>query len=359
VSFDSVVDQKRPKGVLQGALERGTLASAYLFWGPRGVGKLALALELAKAVNCQEDGALPCDLCSACRRIGGLSHPDVSLTFPTPKNIKPDDHREKQRQRVANLYHNPRFKESDAIHIDTIRDIEMEANYKPYEGRKKVFILTDAERMTLPAANALLKTLEEPPPNVLFILTAVQRNKLPATVLSRCQQIRFVRLTGAEVACFLEENLGANPQRSLLTSRLAQGNLGRAIALLQEDVQRRRSETLKILTTALYGDLLAVINMAEGLGRSRDRSISEENLETLQVWYRDLLLLLEGKEESLINQDLKPQLEEMANQCDWAGVQRSLRSIQEARNALMANVNLELTWMVLLFKLRRQRQARS
>jgi hypothetical protein len=77
----------------------------------------------------------------------------------------------------------------------------------------------------------------------------------------------------------------------------------------------------------------------------------------MQIWYRDLLLLLEGKEELLINQDLKSQLEEMAKQYDWAGVQQSLRSIQEARTALSANVNLELIWMVLLFRLRRQRQA--
>jgi DNA polymerase-3 subunit delta' len=286
-----------------------------------------------------------------------LNHPDVSLIFPAPKTIKPDDLQERLRQRAANLYHTPRFKDSDAIHIDTIRNIEMGANYRPYEGKKKVFILADAERMTLPAANALLKTLEEPPANVLFILTAVQPSKLPTTVLSRCQQVRFVRLGESEMACFLEETLGADPQRSLLTSRLAQGNLDRATELLQEDVQQRRSETLKTLTTALSGDLLSVIDIAESLGRSRDRSINKENLETMQIWYRDLLLLLEGKEELLINQDLKSQLEEMAKQYDWAGVQQSLRSIQEARTALSANVNLELIWMVLLFRLRRQRQA--
>lgn len=359
MSFDSVIGQNRPKGVLQGALEGGTLASAYLFTGPRGVGKLALALEVAKAVNCQEMTKLPCDRCSACRRIGALTYADVTLIFPAPKKISPEDLQESLRQRAANLYHTPRFKESDAIHIETIRKIETEANYKPYEGKRKVFILADAEQMTLAAANALLKTLEEPPPNVLFILTSTQPSKLPATVLSRCQQIRFVRLSEVEVASFLEKTFGADPQRSQLISRLAQGNLDRATELLQEDVQQRRSEALRILTTALSGDLLSIISLAEDLGRSRDRSLSKENLETLQVWYRDLLLLLEGREESLINRDMKPQLEKIAGHYDWAGVQRCLGSIQETRRALTANVNLELAWMNLLFKLRRQRQARA
>jgi len=149
VSFDSVVGQKRPKSILQGALEGATLASAYLFGGPRGVGKLALALEVAKAVNCQEMTALPCDRCSACRRIGQLTYPDVTLIFPAPKKIKPEDLQESLRQRAANPYHTPRFKENDAIHIETIRKIETEANYKPYEGKRKVFILADAERMLI------------------------------------------------------------------------------------------------------------------------------------------------------------------------------------------------------------------
>jgi DNA polymerase-3 subunit delta' len=361
VSFDSVHNQERPKSILKGALQKGQVACSYLFFGPRGVGKQALALELAKAVNCEGREVLPCDHCPACRRIDQLNYPDVRLYFPTahPKKIKPEELQEALRQRVANLYLMPRYKESDAIHIEIIRKIEREANYKSYEGKKKVFILADADRMNISAANALLKTLEEPPPNVLFVLTTAHPSKLPATVLSRCQQIRFGRLSDAVVARALETAPVARPDRIRLASRLAQGNLGRALELLHEDVEHRRSEVLKILATGLSGDLISTIKLAERLGRSRSPAANEENLEALQVWYRDLLLLLEGKEDFLINEDLKPQLREMASQYDWQGVQQSLDLIQDTRMALAANVNVELAWMVLLNKLRRQQRQQS
>lgn len=359
MSFDTVVGQKHPKSILAGALERGTVASSYLFHGPRGVGKLALAVELAKAVSCQNDGPQPCNSCSACRRIGELNYPDVRLCFPAPSSFKPEEREEVLRQLAANLYHTPRFQKNVALPIDLIREIQTEASYKPYEGKMKVFILADADKLTLPAANAMLKILEEPPPHVLFILTTIQPSRLPATVLSRCQQIRFSRLSEAEVGYALEKTHQVAPDRKRLVSKLAQGDLDLAWELLQEDINQRRSSTLNALTKALSCNLISVIKLAERLGRFRSRSVSEENLETLQIWYRDLLLLLEGKEESLINEDLKPQLEQMARQYDWEGVQRSLGFIEETRKALAANVNLELAWLVLFFKLRRQRRVSS
>lgn len=264
------------------------------------------------------------------------------------------------RQELAdNLYHAPRFQKKAAISIGTVRKIQREASYKPYEGRRRVFVLAEADKMTEEAANALLKILEEPPSNTLFVLTTAQPNKLPTTVLSRCQQIRFSRLSEADVAQSLEKISSVDSARRRLISRLAQGDLDRARELLREDVERKRSAALSILTTALSGDMLSVIKLAEGLGRTRDPSVHQGNLETLQIWYRDLLLVLEGKEDLLINQDLKSRLVEMASQYDWEGVQRALSLIQETQRALAANVNFELVWMVLLFKLRRQRRVQS
>ncbi len=359
MSFDSVVGQERPKKILKGALEGRTLSSSYLFFGPSGVGKLALALELAKAVNCQRDGVLPCDNCSACRRIAKLNYSDVSVTFPVPSTIKDEELKDAFKKLAADLYHLPRFQKSASIPIDTVRTIRSEASYKPFEGQKKVFILADAHKLNIHAANALLKTLEEPPPNVLIILTTTQPGKLLPTVLSRCQKIRFGLLSEIELARALETTSAGDASQIRLVSRLAQGNLDRARELLRDDVAGRRSSTLSMLTTALSGNLLSVLKSAEMLGKSKHRSISEENLETLQIWYRDLLLLLEDKEEYLINQDLKPQLSQMAAQYDWPGVLRSLHLIEDTRRALEFNVNLELAWMVLLFKLKRLRRVRT
>ena len=285
-----------------------------------------------------------------------MNYPDVSVTFPIPSTIKDEELKDAFKKLTADLYHLPRFQKNSTIPIAAIRKIRTEASYKPFEGQKTVFVLAEADKMTDEASNALLKTLEEPSPHVLIILTTAQPGKLLPTVLSRCQKIRFGRLSETEVAQALETTSACDPSQIRLVSRLAQGNLDRARELLRDDVAGRRSATLSMLTTALSGNLLSVLKSAEMLGKSKHRSISEENLETLQIWYRDLLLLLEGKEEHLINQDLKLQLGQMAAQYDWLGVLRSLNLIEDTRRALEFNVNLELAWMVLLFKLKRLRR---
>jgi DNA polymerase-3 subunit delta' len=227
---------------------------------------------------------------------------------------------------------------------------------RPYEGRKKVFILAEADRMNRHTANALLKTLEEPPGHVLMILTSARFGKLPSTVMSRCQQVRFTPLSREEVRQGLERlSLGDTESRQL-ASRLAQGDLRRAIALLGEDIHRGRQETFKMLSATLGQDFAAILRWSQKLGKARDRADSRRRLQALQVWYRDLMLLREGHRNDLINADYIPQLSDLSSRYDWNGIQRCLRDIRESFRALDAHVNQELIWITLLSRLKRHRK---
>jgi DNA polymerase III delta' subunit len=157
---------ERPRFLLREAGERERLHGAYLFYGPRGTGKLREAVALAKSLNClssKQPGGDACDLCLSCKKIEGSNHPDVRIVGP----------------------------EDGEIRIDQIRNLQGDIFFKPLEGRKKVYILTEADRMTTQTANAFLKTLEEPPEGVHFILITEESHSLLPTLLSRCQKVRF------------------------------------------------------------------------------------------------------------------------------------------------------------------------
>ena len=220
--FTGVLGQSRPKSILQGALERDTLACSYLFFGPPGCGKLAVALSLARAVNCTGEETRPCGHCSQCQKISQLRHPDVTVLFPLPNEIKDEVLRRALDKLAANPFADVSLPGNLRIRIDSVREIRAQAVMRPYEGRKKVFILAEADRMTDEAANALLKTLEEPPGHVLLVLTSARFGKLPSTVMSRCQQVRFTPLSQEEVAEGLKRLAMGDPESRRLASRLAQ-----------------------------------------------------------------------------------------------------------------------------------------
>jgi len=354
--FDTVLGQSRPKNILRGALRRNTLASSYLFFGPPGCGKLALALALARSVNCLSEDSRPCGTCSQCQKILQLRHPDVTVLFPRPSKIKDEDLRRALEKLAANPYADISFSKSSRIHIDSVRDIRSQAVMRPYEGRKKIFILAEADRMTQEAANALLKTLEEPPGHVLMVLTTSRFGKLPSTVMSRCQKVRFNPLSAEEVSEGLKRLSPGDPESRRLASRLAQGDLRRAMGLLKEDIHQAREETSQLLSAALDQDLAALLRWSRKLGKANDRAESRRRLEALLVWYRDLMLLREGSDRGLVNTDLAARLSDLSSRYNWSGIQQCLGDIRESFRALDANVNQELLWITLLSRLKRHRK---
>ncbi|NLB17910.1 MAG: DNA polymerase III subunit gamma/tau [Syntrophomonadaceae bacterium] len=210
-AFGEVVGQKNTVAGLKNAVKEGRLSHAYLFFGPRGSGKTSLAKIMAKAVNCTEgsDGE-PCNRCSTCMDINNGSFMDV-MEIDAASNRG----------------------------IDEIRDLREKVRVLPAQGKKKVYIIDEVHMLTTEAFNALLKTLEEPPPSVMFILATTEAHRLPATVLSRCQRYAFTRLSLSEVVQRLEEVSMANEinvtkQAMETMGRRANGSLRDALSILEQ-----------------------------------------------------------------------------------------------------------------------------
>ena len=223
--------------LLQHSLAAGRQPHAVLFAGPAQIGKRTLALALAAAINCTSKGARPCGQCRSCRLIEHNSHPDVRVVQAEAG--------ESSREGV--------------LKIDQIRELQHAAALGPLESSYKVFVLREIERANLPAANALLKTLEEPPSQVVLLLTSARPHALLPTIISRCQVLALRPLPLGQIASALVERWGASQEEADLLSRLSEGRIGWAVQRLKDALSPgRASATLsRCPATAAAGTVAA------------------------------------------------------------------------------------------------------
>lgn len=311
--WETVVGQAAAVTLLRRAVATDRVAHAYAFIGPPGVGRRLTALGFAQACLCPRQG---CGACGVFRRVAAGHHPDCRLLVPTPPR------------------ENPRG--APALRIEDVREVEHWAALAPFEGPRKIFIFDDAVRMTLPTAQALLKTLEEPPPRTLLILVVANPRALPATVLSRCQPVRFRPLAEPEAVAMLEAH-GAEPETARLLARLCRGQVGLALGADLAAVRTRRAAALELLE-APRPALAARLDAA-----GTDRASVAACLETYWLWYRDALCLAAGGDPGLlVNADQQAHLAALASRTPVAALIGALRDIKEAWLALEGNVSPRL-----------------
>jgi DNA polymerase-3 subunit delta' len=323
-----VIGQSRVVSLLQRSLERGSIAHAYLVVGPPHVGKMTLALDLARAVNC-EGTEPPCGSCDACQKIGSGKHADVQIIGLDSNN-------------------------SAEISIDQIRQMQHSSSLPPFEGRYKVFIIDGAELMSTEAANCLLKTLEEPAAGVIFILLTTSGGVLPATVVSRCQKLELPPLPASEVEDVLSQRWGVERQRAGLLARLSHGCLGWAIlAASDERLLNQRAERLEGLLNILSGDYEVrfgyVPQLVAWFGQSR--GLVEEILNLWLDWWRDLLLVKLGSGDSVTNIDHQSTLVDMARGYRLEQIRSVINGIQATGEQLRQNANPRLAFEVLMLSI--------
>jgi len=317
--FDAIFGQQLPLRQLATALASGHISHAYLFSGIEGIGKCSTAVAFAKALNCGAREGDFCDECRSCQKIERRVHPDFFF-------IEPD---------------------KNAIRIEQVRDLQKKIIFKPMEGKKKVVIIDQAEKLNLHAANCLLKTLEEPPDDTVIILVAHTAMTLLPTIVSRCQRIRFAPLADAAVMDFLAAR-GAHPEEARLAAALAQGSLQRALALRETDFLAKRRQLVQHVAGHATGsseDLFFLAKIA-----AEDQQEIPRVLEFLQTWYRDLLLLLEGfPEKKLYNQDVLDKMHEALTTETRQSILKKIKKLQwmYARSAFNINYTLALESMLL------------
>jgi DNA polymerase-3 subunit delta' len=325
--FRDILGQKRVLGYLKAALSRGRLAHAYLFLGPEGVGKASIARALAAALNCsdpREDGDA-CGMCPSCKRLAAGTHPDFLAIAPTSEGRQPQ------------------------IKIEQIREFRRITAYPPVGGGWRVALIKPAETLNDAAANSLLKTLEEPPPQHLLILTAGVEADLFPTVVSRCQKLAFTPLPYPLITEELQRR-GLSPSEAALMAALSGGSLGRALAMEPEELLRQRQQVLTDLESLSRGNDTTALDWAQGLAKA----VSETDTFLLltQLWYRDLLLLSCGAPERLLaHQDHLPDLQAEAARSHQDVWLAKLAGLSAAQRHLRANLNPELTLDLLGFRL--------
>lgn len=339
--LDDVIGQETAKKILANQIERSKIPPAYVFHGQFGVGKRHTAISFAKAVNCPEAGA--CGKCSSCRRIERYVHPDVQIIFPTPSKVKPDELVELFQKGRKCAFRFPSLQKT-SISIGAIRSISDKIFVNPYEARLKVIIMRDADRMTVEASNAFLKTLEEPPSHAVFVLITERPHYLPPTVLSRCQPIRFRSLSVQEISAALEER-GVDSKDRELASRLSAGSLGRALLHCRpEYLEARRLLVQEFLRLPAKG-WSELTDFSQWLVDSCDRQAFAEIFISL---YRDLLFLQEEKEELIYNFDYLSDLQNRADSCKAEEILESMDKLEGFVASFEKSVNLKVAFPPLL-----------
>lgn len=324
-----VIGHDRVIRLLQKSIEAHRVSHAYLLSGPRQVGKSTLAREFAKALNCLESD-YPCGRCRSCQKIDKGVHPDVQ---------------------AIDLEEG-----SKSISIDTIRRLQEGVALRPAEGRTKVYIFREAEKLSEPAANALLKTLEEPPPSVVLVLATLDTNMLLPTLVSRCQQIELRPVPRTELERTLVQANGVPMDKARLVATLAGGRVGWALQVTSNPAMLdRRSELLSQLAEIPAADRVSRFAYATELANlySRDPGAVRVVLESWQSWWRDLLLTRLGLRELVINVDLEERLDSISRGYSIETLSRMVGIIQETISMLSQNVNPRLSLEVLVLNVPR------
>ncbi len=308
MAFDSVLGHDRIKALFARALGEGRMRSALLFTGPEGVGKKHLALLIARALVCQRGGGEPCDACPACGRAARGLHPDLLLLAP----------------------------EGNSLKIDQVRDVVREIQGRPFEARSRAFVVDDAHLMTEQASNALLKSLEEPPPTSHVILVTASPQALLTTIRSRCQTVRFAALPNGTVEAFLRARDKMSDDVHL-RAQLSGGSLKTALDFEAGAYRGHRDAVLELLEALPGGSAADRIAAAERLAEADEPEVALTGLRSL---LRDVVALRAGaRGEDLLNADVAQRLARLASGRVGPRAVELAEAAGETRAALRANGN--------------------
>ena len=320
--FRDIVGQEQIKEHFHNALTSGKISHAYIINGEKAAGKEFIAKIFAQALQCEKGGTEPCQECHSCKQALSDNQPDIiRITHEKPNTISVDDIRAQINNDVA---------------------------IKPYSSPYKVYIMNEAEKMTVQAQNAILKTLEEPPEYAVIILLTTNVNALLPTILSRCVVLNMKPVADELVRKFLMEQMQIPDYKAEVCVAFARGNVGRAKALASsEEFDNVKAEALSLLKYIQDMELYEII---AAIKKINDYKLEvNDYLDIMAIWYRDVLLFKATNDSNhLVFGEEIQALRKVAQRSSYEGIERVIQALDKAKNRLNANVNFELT-MELLF----------
>ena len=326
LGFNDILGHEQIKDHFRNAVQTGKVSHAYILSGEAGMGRKSLANAFVLNLLCEKGLPDPCMQCHACKQVLAGSHPDlIYVTHEKPASIGVDDIREQI---------------NDTILV------------RPYSSYYKIYIVDEAEKMTVQAQNALLKTIEEPPSYAVILLLTTNPDAFLPTILSRCVQLKLKPLKDVVVKEYLIQSLGVEESQAEIYAAFARGNLGKAIHLAEsEDFKRMYDEILHMLKHLKEADISELLDYIHKL--------REENLDIyscldfMQMWYRDVLMYKTTKDINLlIFKDEFSTIKSMSTVSGYEGLERILEAIDKARIRLDANVNTELVMELMLLTMK-------
>ena len=320
--FQNIIGQEQIKEHLQNALQMQKISHAYIINGEKSTGKEFIARVFAMALQCEKGGVEPCNECHSCKQALSKNQPDIIyVTHEKPGTISVEDIRSQVNNDVA---------------------------IKPYSSKHKVYIINEAEKMTVQAQNAILKTLEEPPAYVVILLLVSNLQTLLPTILSRCVTLNMKPVSDALVRKYLMEELKVPDYRADVCVAFARGNIGKAKALASsEEFDNVKNEALALLKYVHDMELQEIILAVKKINEYK-LEISDY-LDIISIWYRDVLLFKATADvNNLVFREEIQAIRKVVARSSYEGIETVIRALDKAKKRLDANVNFELT-MELLF----------
>lgn len=321
-SFRDVVGHKDVIRYIRNAVTENKVSHAYIINGERGSGKKMLASLYATTLLCEKGGSDPCNTCHSCIQAESGNHPDIIwVGHEKPGSIGVEDIRNQVNNTVA---------------------------VKPYQGPYKVYIIPQADLMTVQAQNALLKTIEEPPEYVVIMLLTENAEVLLPTINSRCVMLKLRNIKDALIKKYLMEKLEVPDYKADVCTAFAQGNMGKAIMLANsEHFNEIREEVLQLMR---YIHDMEISEIVDAVSRCAVYKLEiSDYLDIIMIWYRDVLLYKATKDiDKVVFKDQVEYMKEQARKSSYEGIELILESLDKAKARLKANVNFDLV-MELLF----------
>ncbi|SET23592.1 DNA polymerase III, delta prime subunit [Natronincola peptidivorans] len=325
MAFEAILGQERLIENLKKALNRQQISHAYLLEGEKGLGKRKVAYEIAKGICCRGEEKRPCNECTSCKKLQHGNHPEVKW-----------------------------LQEETSIKIESIRQIQKNLQMKPYEGSKKVYIICDAEKMTIQAQNALLKTLEEPPEYATILLLTTNAVGLLPTITSRCQRLKLLPVSMEKIQNYLVGEKGITLEEAKVMAAFSNGAIGKALQLMEDEAfKNRRKETIRMTRDIMDKNTIQLLETMNFFNQEKDNI--EEILEIMMGWYRDLLIYKDTKKkEYTINIDEIQEIFYQADKLILKNIKEMILIIERTKNNFRSNVNFQLNLEVMLLDLKQK-----
>jgi len=328
--FHDVIGHEATIVALQTAATSGRLAHAYLFHGDIAIGKRLTAFRFAQALNCERTATTlapdACGRCRSCLQIEARTHPDFFVIEPDREMAAPQ------------------------IKIEEIRALEQQIVYRPLVGERKICVIDDADRMTIGASNALLKTLEEPPDHSLFLLISSRPAALPATIRSRCQQLRFAVPARTHVEAALIRDRQKSPAEARLLAVFSEGRIGEAFSADAEQLRTRQREVVELVSRQSLRSSALLFTAVEALHKSER---VQETLTWVARWIRDIVLIkVGGDPNQLMFAEHGQAIEAGASHADTDALLLLLQDIEQTEQQSARHVNLQIALENILLRLR-------